>query len=113
MLPFAIERLSDDACLGWFSVTRTAQRRALLSYWLGEEHHGQGYLREAMQVGIPAAFRLLDLDVIEAEAQVENGRSLAVMLAFGMVPLCERLVFAPVRDREEQCVILELRRPDI
>lgn len=61
MLPFAIERLSDQAFLGWLSVTRTTDRRALLSYWLGEQHHGHGYMREAVAVAVAAAFRLLDI----------------------------------------------------
>ena len=36
MLPLVVERLGDDVFLGWLSVTRIAERRGLLSYWLGE-----------------------------------------------------------------------------
>jgi ribosomal-protein-alanine N-acetyltransferase len=110
ILPFAIERRSDGAFLGWLSVTHIAERRALLSYWLGEEHHGQGYMREAVTVAIGEAFRLLDVDVIEAAAQPSNGPSLALLRRCGMSPLGERMIFAPARGRNERCVVLELLR---
>lgn len=111
MLPFAIERRSDGAFLGWLSATRIAERRALLSYWLGEEHHGHGYMREAVAVALAAAFRLLDVDVVEAAAQPGNEPSLAVLRGCGMVLVGERMIFAPSRGRDELCVVLELRRP--
>ena len=111
MLPFVIERRADAAVLGWLSLTRTGERRALLSYWLGECHHGQGYMREALRAAIPAAFDLLDLDTIEAAAQPGNDRSLTLLRACGMLPLGERMIFAPARGRDELCAVLELHRP--
>ncbi|WP_428392844.1 GNAT family N-acetyltransferase [Lichenicoccus sp.] len=112
MLPLAIERMRDEAFLGWFSVTRSAERRALLSYWLGEDHHGRGYMREAVAAGIPEAFRVLDVDAIEAAAQVGNERSLVVMRDYGLVSVGKEMIFAPSRNRDELCVTLEIRRPD-
>ncbi len=83
MLPFAIERLSDSAFLGWLSMTRTGRRRALLSYWLGELHQGRGYMREALAAALPALFRILDVDTIEAEIQSGNATCLARPQAHG------------------------------
>ena len=111
MLPFAIERLSDSAFLGWLSITRQDARRALLSYWLGEAYQGQGYMREALAAAaLPDAFRLLDVDVIEAEVQADNAASLALLRGLGMVTLGARVTFAPSRGRDEPCVALALRR---
>ena len=111
MLPLVVKRLGDDILLGWLSVTRIAEGRGLLSYWLGENHHGRGYMREAVSVALPAAFRLLKLDVIAAAAQLRNERSLALMHSLGMKTLGEQMIFAPARSRDELCVVLELRQP--
>ena len=111
MLPLVIERLADRAFLGWVSVTRIAKRRARLSCWLGEDHHRQGYMREALTVALPEAFNLLDLIVIEAAAEVQNERSLALLRRLGMTTLGERMIFAPARGLDERCVELELRQP--
>jgi ribosomal-protein-alanine N-acetyltransferase len=111
MLPFVIERLVDDAFLGWLSVTRVAEHRGLLSYWLAEHSHGYGYMREALAVALPEAFRVFNLDVIEAAAQVGNERSLAVLRDFGMMIVGEKMIFAPARGQDELCVVLELRQP--
>ncbi len=111
MLPFAIERLSDLALLGWLSVTRSGACRALLSYWLGEAYQGQGYMREALAVALPASFGLLDVEAIDAEVQAENAASLALLRAHGMRPVGERMAFAPARNRHEPCLALELQRP--
>ncbi len=110
MLPLIIERHADHAFLGWVSVTRIAERRGLLSYWLGEDHHRHGYMREAVTIALAKAFGLLDLDVIEAAAQVQNEPSLALLRGLGMETLGEEMMFAPARDQDELCAILELKR---
>jgi RimJ/RimL family protein N-acetyltransferase len=68
-------------------------------------------MREALSAALPQAFTLLNLDVIEAAAQVRNKRSLAVLHDVGMKTLGERMIFAPARGRYELCVGLELRQP--
>ena len=110
MLPLVIERLADQAVLGWVSITRMTGRCGRLSYWLGEHHHRHGYMREAVTMALANAFNLLDLDVIEAAAQVENEPSLALMRSLGMETLREEMIFAPARDQDELCVVLELKR---
>ncbi len=69
-------------------------------------------MRVAVRAAIPRAFRLLDVDAIEAEVQAGNDRSLAVLRDVGMGPIGERMVFAPARGRDERCVVLEVCRPD-
>ena len=112
-LPFAVERRSDGALLGWIGVHRgaTAGRRGMLGYWLGEEHQGQGYMREAAPAAVVAGFDLLGLGVVEAAAQPENAASLAVLRTCGMEPVGERTFFAPARGRDELCLFFEVMRP--
>lgn len=112
-LPFVVERRSDGALLGWVGVNRDAMsnRRGVLGYWLGEEHHGYGYMREAVSAVVAAAFEKLNLDVIEAGAQPGNAASFAVLRGCGMTPAGERMVFAPARDRDELCLFYEAARP--
>lgn len=111
-LPCAVERQSDGAMLGWIGVHRDAadSRRGALGYWLGEAHHGYGYMREAAPAVVAAAFERLDLDVIEAGAQPGNAASFAVLRGCGMVPTGERMVFAPARGRDELCLFYEVLR---
>jgi len=114
-LPCAIERRTDAALVGWIGVTRETphDRRAMLGYWLGEKHHGCGYMREAAPAAVQMAFQNLDLDVIEAAAQPENAASFAVLRGCGMAPVGERMIFAPSRNREEMCLLYEVTRPRI
>lgn len=111
-LPCAIERRSDGVLLGWIAVTRreAGERRGMLGYWMGEAHHGHGYMREAAPAAVELAFRSLDLDVIEAAAQPENKASFGVLRGCGMVPVGERMIFAPARSRDELCLLYELVR---
>ena len=113
LLPFAIERRSDGVLLGWISVTRDAKndRRGRLSYWLGEEHHGRGYMREAVAVVVAAAFDKLGLEVIEAGAQPGNVDAFAVLRGCGMALTGGRTVFAPARGHDELCLFYEIARP--
>ena len=56
---------------------------------------------------LAAAFKLLDVDVIEAGAQPENTASLAVMHGRGMKFNEERMVYAPARKREELAISMK------
>lgn len=112
-LPCVIERRSDGVLLGWVGVTRreAGARRGMLGYWMGEAHHGQGYMREVAPAVMKTAFDNLDLDVIEAAAQPENEASLAVLRGCGMVASGERMIFASARSRDELCLLYETARP--
>ena len=59
----ASERHGEQALVGWIGVTRETpyDRRAMLGYWLGEEHHGHGYMREAAPAAVQMAFQQLNL----------------------------------------------------
>ncbi|WP_184509071.1 GNAT family N-acetyltransferase [Rhodanobacter sp. ANJX3] len=111
-LPFAVTDKTDGRLLGWVILERNDKSRssASLGFWLGEEHHGKGYMREIAPVVIAAGFELLALDVIEAGAQVDNLGSFAVMKACGMKPIGGRSIYAPARDRDELCHFYEVRR---
>ncbi len=113
LLPFVIERRFDGVLLGWISVTRDAKddRRGALGYWLGEEHHGYGYMREAAAVVVAAGFDRLGLEVIEAGAQPGNVDAFAVLRGCGMAPNGGRMVFAPARGQDELCLFYEAARP--
>lgn len=111
-LPCVIERREDGVLLGWIAVTRqnANESRAMLGYWMGEAHHGYGYMREAAPATVTFAFRSLDLDVIEAAAQPENKASFAVLRSCGMIPTGERTIFAPARSRDELCLLYEVAK---
>lgn len=113
-LPCVVERRSDDTVLGWIAAVGRSDGadRAVLSYWLGEEHQRQGYMLEAAPVAIGLAFRHLDVAAIEASTHPENAASSRVLLACGLTFIEERMIFAPARSREERCLVYGLSRSD-
>jgi len=108
-----IETKSDQTIIGWIGVARCAgnTRRGALGYWLGEAYHGSGYGVEAATAAVSAAFQYLDLDAVEAGAQLENHASFSVMRRLGMKPIGQRIVWASARDRAELCLYYEAERP--
>ena len=115
MVPFAVVQKASDEMIGWVIFNREIEnrRRASFGYWLGEKHHGKGYMKELAPVALAAAFKLLDVDVIEAGAQPENTASFAVMRGCGMKFTGARMVYAPARKREELCHFYEIKRASI
>lgn len=111
-MPFAIVDNSRDALIGWIVIHRDAERprRGSFGYWLGEAHHGRGYMREAAPAAVDYGLRHLDLDSIEAGAQPDHVASFAIMRACGMTPVGERMVPAPARGRDELCLMYQLHR---
>lgn len=112
-LPFAVIVKESGELIGWVTLNRDDddQRRGSFGYWLGEAHHGKGYMRELAPVVLAAGFRLLNLDVIEAGAQPENVASFSIMQSCGMNFVGERSVYAHARTRNEICPFYEIIRP--
>jgi [ribosomal protein S5]-alanine N-acetyltransferase len=115
MLPFALVEKASGEMIGWVMFNRDSEtrRRGSFGYWLGEKHHGKGYMREVAPAALAAAFTLLDVDVIEAGAQPENTTSFAVMRGCGMEFTGERMVYAPARKRQELCLFYEVKRASV
>lgn len=111
-VPLIIERRSDGAVMGWISVSRAPDDRttALITYWLGEEFQGQGYMREAAPVVVRKGFELMDVARLRAAVQADNAASLAVTRLLGMTALGEGRIWCPARGQEESCLWFELPR---
>ena len=109
-LPYIIESKGSLRPIGWIGITRKAESVASLGYWLGEEHHGCGLMREAAEPVVETAFRVMDLDTIEAAAQVGNLASFAVLRHCGFREVGSRMIYAPSRDRHEMCTAFEATR---
>lgn len=114
IMPFAVIEKATGDFMGWATVNRDPEkpRRAWFGYWLGEPYHGKGYMREAAPVVLRAAFSWLDIDWIDAAAQVTNTASIAVMRNCGMGYTGEGMYYAPARDVEELCAFYALARAD-
>lgn len=98
--------------IGWIGVVKTVTepQRASLGYWIGEAWFGRGYTREAARAMVDAAWEALDLQVIEAVAQVGNLASHRILLGLGMRHLGQREEFASARGVSDLCEWYELRR---
>ncbi len=102
-LSLAVTARDTRDLLGWIMLHRTREdpRVATLGYWLGEQHHRRGYLREAATALLPVAFAWFDLDRVQASAHPENAASFGIMRACGMTFRHEEVMHAPARDRQE------------
>ena len=111
-LPLIIERRADGAVMGWISISRAPgdPETALITYWLGEGFHGQGYMREAAPAAMREAFALMDILRLRAAVQADNAPSLAVVRLLGMTPMGEGRIWCPARGRDEPCLWFELPR---
>ena len=110
MMPLAVTTKDSDELIGVISVSRHHEdkRRGVFGYWIGEEYQKNGYAAEAAPAAIGAAFKRLELSVIEAAAQLANAPSFKVMEACGMRQVGEGMVYAPSRGREELCRFYEI-----
>lgn len=99
--------------IGWVGVLRLDQepRRGSLGYWFGEAWYGQGYGKEAARAMADAAWEALDIDVLEAAAQVANEASHRILLGLGMRHRGRREEFAVARGAADLCDWYEIERP--
>jgi [ribosomal protein S5]-alanine N-acetyltransferase len=94
----AVERVSDDAFIGWCSLTRwnTDYRSASLGYCYDEAAWGHGYATEAARTLLQWAFDTLDLNRVQAETDTRNTASARVL---------EKLGFVREGTLREDCVV--------
>jgi RimJ/RimL family protein N-acetyltransferase len=99
--------------LGWISASRAEadRSRAVLTYWLGDEFHGEGLMREAAPAAVAAVFEHLGVTEIRAAVQPDNEASRAVLVGLGMRPLGSGRIWCAARGREEECEWWSLLRP--
>jgi ribosomal-protein-alanine N-acetyltransferase len=111
-VPLVMQRRSDDALVGWFAASLAAENDAvaLLTYWLGEEFHGAGLMREAAPACLRLALRVLPVGRVRAAVQADNAASLAVVRILGMRPLGPGRIWCPARNQEEDCLWFDLAR---
>jgi len=110
---WAVIHQADQRLIGGFrcGLTEADPRRMDIGYYIAEAYQGAGYMREAADAAIDAIWRLFDVDVIEAGAQIENAASFSLMRAMGMTPIGDRDVYSSARDRIEPCRFYALLRP--
>jgi RimJ/RimL family protein N-acetyltransferase len=108
----AVVLTGSGELIGWVGVMRTAAEpgRGSLGYWLGEASFGQGYGKEAARAMAEAAWGALDLQVLEAAAQVGNTASHRILLGLGMRHMGQRMEFASARGVADLCEWYEVRR---
>lgn len=83
---FLMRRLEDRAMVGGVSLTNIRQwpaESASLGYWLGDDHQGNGYMREGVAGVCDWALGVLGLQRIEAGTLPENTRSRSVLESVG------------------------------
>jgi ribosomal-protein-alanine N-acetyltransferase len=94
----AIDRISDEAFIGWCSVTRWSPvyRSAALTYCFDDATWGNGYATEAAGALLRWAFDTLDLNRVQAETDTRNTASARVL---------EKLGFLREGTLREDCVV--------
>ena len=94
----AIDRVSDEAFIGWCGLTRwnPVYRSASMGYCLAETAWGHGFATEAGHAVLQWAFDSLDLNRVQAEVDTRNASSARVL---------ERLGFVLEGTLREDCVV--------
>jgi len=90
-----IVRREDDVLLGGIhfnEVVRGAFQSCYLGYWIGAPYARQGYMGEALKLGLSFAFEQLELHRVEANVIPQNAASMALVerLGFRREGLSER-----------------------
>jgi ribosomal-protein-alanine N-acetyltransferase len=83
----AIDRVSDQAFVGWCSLSRwnPDYRSAAMGYCFNEAAWGHGYATEAGQAVLQWAFDTLGLNRVQAETDTRNAASARVLEKLGFV----------------------------
>lgn len=104
-LLWAVRPADDDEVLG---LTGLLGEVAIpgLQWLLRRSAWGHGYATEAVNAVIDHAFTVLELDRVEAWADAENSRSLAVARKAGLTPRGRFSQRYPHRDRAHETVVL-------
>ena len=112
-LPLVITRRENGEVVGWISAARSEgdRNRAVLTYWLGDQVHGEGVMREAAPAALAATFSRLAVVEVRAAVQTDNLASRAVLRGLGMRPLGLGHIWCAARGREEQCEWWSVPRP--
>jgi ribosomal-protein-alanine N-acetyltransferase len=94
----AMDRASDQAFIGWCSLTRwnPDYRSASMGYCLDDAAWGHGYATEAGRAVLQWAFDALDLNRVQAETDTRNAASARVL---------EKLGFVREGTLREDCVV--------
>ncbi|MFN3889922.1 MAG: GNAT family N-acetyltransferase [Beijerinckiaceae bacterium] len=96
--------------IGAVGLHETRSGVALLGYWIGRPHQGRGYVTEAVETMIEAAFRLADVHEIHAQARVENEPSRRVLEKAGFKSEGSSRIDLPARGGLVVCERFRLTR---
>ena len=96
--------------IGGISVTRNEDNRAVLGYWLGMEHWGQGLATEAAQAMIDVAFGLTEIPSLHASVVPVNVASRRVLKKCGFAHYGGGMAEAPARGGAQPVDFFRLGR---
>jgi [ribosomal protein S5]-alanine N-acetyltransferase len=94
----AVDRVADDAFIGWCSLTRwnPDYRSASMGYCFDDAAWGHGYATEAARAVLQWAFDTLEMNRVQAETDTRNTASARVL---------EKLGFVREGTLREDCVV--------
>lgn len=96
--------------IGAVSVTRNVENRAVLGYWLGSDHWGQGLATEAAQAMIDLAFGLTAIPSLHASVVPFNDASRRVLKKCGFAHYGGGMADAPARGGAQPVDFFRLGR---
>jgi RimJ/RimL family protein N-acetyltransferase len=91
-------KVDPDVVIGCAGAFATEPRTLSLGYFLAFEHHGQGYMTEAIAAVVDAGFRMSLAREIRAACWSHNAASRRLLEKCGFDHLGARDVLAPVRS---------------
>jgi RimJ/RimL family protein N-acetyltransferase len=117
---WGVTRRSDGRLIGGIGFhvggfdpkARGAETRAEVGYHIAPAFHGQGYMTEAGQIALEAAWKLLPgVMVIEGGVLPGNAGSEGVLMKMGLKRANNRIIYSAARRVDELCHCFEIERP--
>ncbi|MBU1175549.1 MAG: GNAT family N-acetyltransferase [Alphaproteobacteria bacterium] len=105
---FVVE-LRDEGAIGMVGF-RDCDGEAMVGYWLGEPHWGQGLMTEALCAALDWYFAVTDADVVVSGVFHFNMASAALQMKFGFVETGRSMSHCLARGQELEHIDTELTR---
>lgn len=100
--------------IGWLKIAKSDFGTSSweIGYWIAEDHQGCGFAKDITRFALRFCFEELGAGQVMAGAQVENEISLNLLKKMGFRYSHYQEVFAPARQRTEECEYRLLDRCD-
>jgi len=102
--PFMVSERETGKVIGWLKIAASDLEGCWeIGYWIGEAFQGRGFAKDVTRFALSYCFENLKAGRVIAGAQTTNTVSLSLLERMGLRHSHNQMVFAPARQRLEEC----------